>query len=180
VKRALLQIAILAVLAAVGATGAIIGERFLRLPFRSTNDLLHQKESPVTLDFLIPAATYVDDRMTIKEVIKVRFTRERATHERWLRSVLGVIPERYRHLANVVLFSFWFFCFMTFFRVFTFMGYGRAFRVSLLMAGITYVFMPDLIPGSKDDIVFVAVPAALMAGRWLLSRAADRKHLKTA
>jgi len=180
VKRALVQAAILAVLAAVCVAGAVGGKRFLGLPFRHTNDLLHQKGSPITLDFLIPAATYVDDKMTIEEVIKVRLTKERAIHERWLRSLLGVIPERYRHVANLVFFGFWFFCFMTFFRVFTFMGYGRAFRVSLLMAGLTYAFMPDLAPGSKDDLVFVAVPATLVAGRWLLSRVASGKHSKMA
>jgi hypothetical protein len=180
VKRALVQVLILVVLAAVSAAGVVEGKRFLGLPFRPTNDLLHRKGSPITLDFLIPAATYVDDRMTIGEVIRVRLTKEKAIHEKWLRSLLGVIPERYRHLANLALFGFWFFCFMTFFRVFTFMGYGRAFRVSLLMAGVTYAFMPDLAPGSKDDLVFVAVPATLVAGRWILSRVAGGKHSKMA
>jgi hypothetical protein len=178
VKKALAQAAILAVLASVCAAGAIEGKRFLGLPFRHTNDLLHQKGSPITLDFLIPAATYVDDRMTIEEVIKVRFTKERAIHEKWLRSLLSIVPERYRHLANLVLFGFWFFCFMTFFRVFTFMGYWRAFRVSLIMAGVTYAFMPDLVPGSRDDFVFVALPATLVVGRWFLYRVAGDKHSK--
>jgi hypothetical protein len=180
VKRALVQISILAVLAAVCATGAIVGKRFLGFPFRQTNDLLHQKESPITLDFLIPAATYVDERMTIGEVIKVRFTREKAVHERWLRSLLGLIPEKYRHLINLLLFGFWFFCYMTFFRVFTFMGYGRAFRVSLLMGGVTYGFMPDLAPGWVDDLLYMAVPVTLVAGRWLLRRFASRKQSKKA
>jgi hypothetical protein len=160
--------------------GALEGKRLLALPFRQTNDFLHQRGSPMTLDFLIPAATYVDEKMTIREVMKVRFTSERAFYERWLRFLLGVIPERYRHLVNLVLFSFWFFCYMTFFRVFTFMGYGRAFRVSLLMGGVTYAFMPDLAPGSRDDLVFLAVPVALVAGRWLLSRFARGKRSKMA
>ncbi len=75
-----------------GCHGAIVGKRLLGLPFRQTNDLLHRKEAPITLDFLIPAATYVDERMTIGEVIKVRFTKERAIHEKWLRSLLGSDP----------------------------------------------------------------------------------------
>jgi hypothetical protein len=172
VKRALIQISILAALAALCGAGAIEGKKFLGLPFRQTNDLLHQSEAPITLDFLIPAATYVSDRMTIGEVIKVRLASERALHERWLRSLLSLIPEKYRYLVNFLLFSFWFFCFMTFFRVFTFMGYGRAFRVSLLMGGVTYAFMPDLVPGSVDDVLFMAVPVTLMAGRWFLNRRA--------
>jgi hypothetical protein len=180
VKRALIQISILAVLAAVCALGVIEGKRLLGLPFRQTNDLLHQRGAPITLDFLIPAATYVDERMTIGEVVKVRFTSEKAVHERWLRSLLGLIPERYRHLVNFLLFGFWFFCYMTFFRVFTFMGYGRAFRVSLLMAGVTYGFMPDLAPGWVDDFLYMAVPVTLVAGRWLLRRVAAGKRSKRA
>ena len=160
--------------------GAIEGKKLLGLPFRQTNDLLHQGEAPITLDFLIPAATYVDERMTIGEVIKVRLTGERAVHEKWLRFLLGFIPEKYRHLVNLLLFGFWFFCYMTFFRVFTFMGYGRAFRVSLLMGGVTYVFMPDLAPGWMDDFFYIAVPVALVAGRWLLCRIAAGKRSKKA
>lgn len=179
-KRALIQISILALLASACATGVFEARRLLGLPFRPTNDLLHRKGSPLTLDFLIPAATYVDDRMTVGEVIKIRYNKERAIQERWLRSLLDLIPLKYRHLTNFLLFSFWFFCFMTFFRVFTFMGYGRAFRVSLLMAGATYGFMPDLVPGSGDDFLFVAVPIALVAGRWLSRRIAGSKPPKMA
>lgn len=176
----MVQVSILATLAATCAMGAIQGKRVLGLPFRQTNDLLHQRESPITLDFLIPGGTYVDERMTIGEVIKVRFTSEKAIHERWLKSILGLIPGRYRLLVSLFLFIFWFFCYMAFFRVFTFMGYGRAFRVSLLLGGVTYAFMPDLIPGSKDDFVFVAVPAGLVLGRWLLSRVSRSKQSKMA
>jgi len=178
VRRALIQLSILAALAAVCAMGAVEGKRLLGLPFRQTNDLLHQRGSAITLDFLIPAATYVDERMTIGQVIKARFTGEKAFHERWLRSLLALIPERYRHLVNLLLFCFWSFCYMTFFRVFTFMGYGRAFRVSLLMGGVTYAFMPDLAPGSMDDLVFVAVPIILMTGRWSLSRVVGSRRSK--
>ena len=67
---------------------------------------------------------------------------------------------------------------MTFFRVFTFMGYWRAFRVRLIMAGVTYAYMPDLVPGSRDDFVFVALPATLVVGRWFLYRVAGGKHSK--
>jgi len=46
---------------------------------------------------------------------------------------------------------------MTFFRVFTFMGYGRALRGSLLLGGVTYYFMPDFSPGRSDDIAFIGL-----------------------
>jgi hypothetical protein len=176
----LVQIWILAALAALCAVGAMEGKRLLGLPFRQTNDLLHQKGSAITLDFLIPASTYVDARMTIGEVLKVRLTKERAVHERWVRSLLGLIPAKYRHLLNLLLFSFWFLCYMTFFRVFTFMGYGRAFRTSLLMGGVTYAFMPDFAPGSVDDVLFVAVPATLVAARWFIRRVASGKRSRIA
>ena len=50
----------------------LLVKHILQLPFGQTNDALHKKKSAFTLDFLIPSATYIDDKMTIGEIIKVR------------------------------------------------------------------------------------------------------------
>ncbi|MGB5992448.1 MAG: hypothetical protein WBG61_09005, partial [Desulfobacterales bacterium] len=41
--------------------------KILSLPFRQTNDLLHEQGFPLTLDFLIPAGRYIDETITVKE-----------------------------------------------------------------------------------------------------------------
>jgi hypothetical protein len=153
-QKKILQAVILLLLASVCLSGFLIVKHILHLPFRSTNDTLHKKNPAFTLDFLIPSGTHIDETITIGEVIKVRFTKEKAPYEKVLRALFDLIPQRYRFLANL----FWFLCFMTFFRVFTFMGYGRSLRGSLLFGGITYYFMPDFSPGIGDDILFIGIP----------------------
>jgi hypothetical protein len=69
---------------------------------------------------------------------------------------------------------------MTFFRVFTFMGYGRSLRGSLFLGGVTYYFMPDFSPGRADDIFFLAVPLLIILLRkYILRRKEKRKGLVT-
>ena len=51
----------------------LLSQNLLALPFRETNDKLHEMKSPVTLDFLIPGGFYMDDKVTIREVIQKRF-----------------------------------------------------------------------------------------------------------
>ena len=160
--RTTLQVIILLLVASVCLSGFLIVKHILNLPFRSTNDALHKKNSAFTLDFLIPSGTYIDDKITIGEVIKVRFTKEKAPYEKVLRALFDLIPHRYRFLANLFLFLFWFLCFMTFLRVFTFMGYGRSLRGSLFFGGITYYFMPDFSPGKGDDILFISLPLLII------------------
>jgi len=59
-------------------------------------------------------------------------------------------------------FSFLGFSFYDFFRVFTFMGYGRALRGSLLLGGLVYFFMPDFSPKQIDDTVFIGIPLSII------------------
>ena len=69
-----------------------------------------------------------------------------------------------------IVFLFWAFLFMTFFRVFTFMGYGRALRGSLLLGGLVYFFMPDFSPEKIDDTVFIGIPLSIIILRAYISR----------
>jgi hypothetical protein len=133
----------------------LLAQHVLNLPFAQTNKSLHQANSAFTLDFLIPGGTYLDERLTIREVIRLRFKEKTDPFENLLRTLCEPIPLRYRLLADVLLFCFWTLCYLTLFRVFTLMSYGRALRGSLLLGAVTYYFMPDLSPGVGDDIIFI-------------------------
>ncbi len=155
------------------ACGLLAGGYFgvkalLDFPFRATNDMLHERSWPINLDFLIPAGVHINERMTIGQVVKIRLQGHKALYERLTTALLKTMPERYRHMANLFLYTGWFFLFMTFLRVFTFMGYGRAFRTAMLLAGITYFFMPDLIPGRWDDLCALLIPSGIIGIRWWL------------
>jgi len=164
-QRKILQVIIILLLASFVLSGFLLVRHILHLPFRPTNDALHQKKSAFTLDFLIPSGTHLDENITIGEVVKIRFTKEKAPYKKVLCAFFDLIPHRYRFLANLFLLLFWFLCFMTFTRVFTFMGYGRALRGSLLLGGITYYFMPDFSPGKGDDILFISIPLFIILFR---------------
>jgi len=64
---------------------------------------------------------------------------------------------------------------MTFFRVFTFTGYGRSLRGSLVFGGITYYFMPDFSPGKGDDIVFIGLPVFIILLRAYIHRGKEKE-----
>lgn len=174
-KRTTFQVIILLLLASLCLSGYLLVRHILRLPFRSTNDTLHKRQSAFNLDFLIPSGTYLDEKITIGEVVKLRISKERPFYERVLRAFFDLIPPRYRYLADLFLFLFWLLCFMTFLRVFTFMGYGRALRGSLLLGGITYYFMPDFSPGKGDDIVFIGIPLLIIIAKAYLSHRKKRE-----
>lgn len=163
--RFTLQILLLVFLASLCLCGYLLGRHILNLPFRHTNDALHQRGSDFTLDFLIPAGTYLNEKITIGEVIKIRFKREKSIYEKVMRAISELIPARYRFVADMAIFFLWFFCFMTFIRIFTFIGYSRSLRTSLLLAGITYYFMPDFSTGKGDDLLFILFPLFIIAFR---------------
>ena len=164
-KRSISQSIILLLLAIFCIVGILLVKHILQLPFGQTNDALHKKKSAFTLDFLIPSATYIDDKMTIGDIIKVRARKETSFYETLLKSIADLIPARYRYVANFIVFLFWTFLFMTFLRVFTFVGYGRALRGSLLLGGLVYFFMPDFSPGNIDDSAFVGIPMLIVISR---------------
>ncbi len=154
--------------------GYLATDHILNLPFRPTNDELHRMESAVTLDFLIPAGTYMDEKMTIREVVKIRIDRANPRYRRTAAFLSDTIPFKFRSLANLVLFLFWSFLFVTFFRVFTFLGYARALRGSLLLGGACYYFMPDFSPGIIDDAIFFAFPLGIVLIRFYAVRRKKR------
>ena len=156
--------------------GYLYIDHLLSLPFRATNDALHQRNSDFNLDFLIPGGVYIDEDMTIEDVAKVRMKREKAFYERWTQAIFDLIPVEYRYLANLIFFLFWLLCFMTFFRVFTFMGYSRSLRTSLLFGSLTYYFMPDFAPGSGEDSLLVGLVLSFITGRWIVLRRKRKKE----
>ena len=168
--RVIFQVLLLLLLAAFCISGYFLTKHFLRLPFRSTNDSLHKKESPITLDFLIPSGTHIDEKMTIGEVIKVRSKQETTFYEKILKSLSTLIPGKYCYLADLVLFAFWSFLYMTFMRLFTFMGYGRSLRISLFLGACTYYFMPDFTVGKGDDFFFIGVALLIIILRTYIHR----------
>ena len=168
--RMIFQVLLLLLLAAFCISGYFLTRHFLHLPFRSTNDSLHKKESPITLDFLIPSGTHIDEKMTIGEVIRVRSKQETTFYEKILKSLSTLIPGKYRYFADLVLFAFWSFLYMTFMRVFTFMGYGRSLRISLFLGACTYYFMPDFTVGKGDDFFFIGVALLIIILRTYIHR----------
>jgi hypothetical protein len=175
-RRFTLQILLLVLLASLCLGGYLTARHILKLPFRPPNDVLHQRGSAFTLDFLIPAGTYLNEKITIGEVIRICFEKERSLYKKVLRAISDLIPPGYRLVADLLLFLFWFFCFMTLFRIFTFMGYSRALRASLMLGGITYYFMPDFSPGKGDDIFFIVVPLLIIALQVYLLRRKERRR----
>ncbi len=157
-KKVIFQLVLLFLVISICLTGYLLSKRALGLPFRATNDALHQRDGSLTLDFLIPAGTYVDEKMTIGDVIGQRLEANASLYEKVVDPLLESIPLRYRFIAGSIIFLFFVFSFMAFFRVFTFMGYTRALRISFLLAGITYYFLPDLTIGRIDDYIFIGVP----------------------
>ena len=154
---------------------ALVVNHLLNLPFRSTNDALHEKKSSFTLDFLIPASTHIDDKATIREVIRTRTAKETSTYEGMLQAITEIVPNKFLYLADLILFLFWAFLFMTVLRVFTFVGYSRALRISLLLGACVYYFMPDLSPGRIDDGFFILVAALMIVLRVILKRRRKKK-----
>ncbi len=169
-KKGIFQFVLLLCLACICMAGFFLGRYVIQLPFRDANDALHKDGAPFTLDFLIPGGTYVDEKATIGDVIKTRLKKSGSPLEKAFRTVSDLIPPPYRYVGDALLFFFWTLCFLTFLRVFTFIGYGRALRTSLFLGGVTYYFMPDFSPGSGDDILFVAVPLLIIVARFYMHR----------
>jgi len=169
-KRAVYQVVLILVLAALSLIVVLFVQHILQLPFRPTNDALHKEGAAMTLDFLIPGGTYLDEKATIGEVIRIGLKKTSNPFEKVLQPLSDLIPSRYRYLGDILLFFFWTLSFLTFFRVFTFMGYGRALRTSLFLGGVTYYFMPDFSPGSGEDILFVGFPLLIILFRFYLVR----------
>jgi hypothetical protein len=174
-RRWVLQIVLL-----LGAAAFVLGllwgwQAAMRIPFRAANDSLHEKDSALTLDFLIPAGTHIDKKMTIGEVLKIRLARKTSPFEAAVRAISEQIPPAYIWFGNLMLFLFWSFCVLTLLRLFTFMAYARSLRTSLFLGGITYYFMPDFSPAGWEDLLFVIGPVLLIILRFYWVR--RKKHI---
>ena len=146
-----------AALLVLGATGIYLGyQKVVSLPFRATNDYLHQRNAPVTLDFLIPGGTYIDEKMTIREVARIRFAQPQDRVEQAVRHLSEMVPLKYRLVAGAVLYLFSVLLFLAFLRVFTWARYTTALAASFFLGALVYFFMPDLVVGRWDDVGFLA------------------------
>jgi hypothetical protein len=153
-----------------------LSQRGLSLPFRQTNDMLHKMDSPVTLDFLIPSGFYIDQKVTIGEVVQHRFQKPGNRLALALTRISESVPARYRYTGTVLLYLFWTFLFLVFYRLFTWMTYASALRMSFLCGAILYFFMPDLVMGRLDDGAFLVWAMALLVmALWLRKRRAGKK-----
>ncbi len=155
----------------------IICQKVLSMPFRTTNDALHKQEAPITLDFLIPGGTHIDDKMTIGQVIKIRFEKPKGRMNNFIKEVSQYIPFKYRFLGTLGLYLFWTFLFLIFFRIFTWMRYGLALTMSFFAGSLIYFFMPDLVLGRIDDVGFLGWALAFTgAGWWYAKRKRAQYH----
>ncbi len=173
--RVALRLIPVLLLIAFAAGGYFFVRHLSGLSFRTVNDSLHSTGSPVTLDVLIPAGVHIDYKVTVGEVAGIRLKEKRSLMDRTIRYISELIPPGYRVISNVIVFFFWSFLYLIFLRVFTFAGYGRCIRISLLAGGVTYYFMPDFSAGNWDDVAFIALPVLV-----IVSRSIWRKRKKAA
>ena len=146
-------------------------QKMLSLPFRETNDSLHRQGAVITLDFLIPGGVHIDEKMTLGEVLLIRFGKPRGRLNKFARDASESIPLKYRLLGTSVLYLFWTFLFLVFFRIFTWMSYIRALIISFFAGALVYFFMPDLILGRVDDaIIWGWTIAFAITVRWYSKR----------
>lgn len=141
----------------------VMTDHLLSLPFRPVNDRLHAENMPITLDFLIPARVHIDDRMTIGTVIRHRFHAPKTTLVRMVEKTSQLLPARYRILAVLIIYAFWSFLFLVFFRIFTWMRYWTAIAFSFLCGAAVYFFMPDVMIGRWDDAGVLLWAVAVLA-----------------
>ena len=144
--------------------------KILSLPFRQTNDLLHAQGFPLTLDLLIPEGRYIDETMTVKEVLHYRLHKPSKKYHLFLSKISENIPVKYRVTATTVFYLFWTLLFLVFFRIFTWMRYTTALFISFLFGAVVYFFMPDFIIGKIDDSIFVGWALALLGLRLWMKR----------
>lgn len=151
-------------------------QKIFSMPFRATNDSLHKQEAPITLDSLIPAGIYLDEKITIGQVIRMRFEKPRGRFNRFIQRVSKSIPWKYRLWGTMVLYLFWTFLFLIFFRIFTWIRYIVALGISFFAGALVYFFMPDLMLGRVDDVVFLGWAITFAVAGWWFSKGRKTKY----
>jgi len=91
-KRAISQVILILALASLCFIEFFFVQHILQLPFRPANDALHKDGAAMTLDFLIPGGTYLDEKVTIGEVIKIRLRKTSGPFEKVLQPLSDLIP----------------------------------------------------------------------------------------
>ena len=173
-KMMLSMASLLCLIIGVG-TIFIIGQKVFSMPFRATNDALHKQEAPITLDFLIPGGTHINDKMTIGQVIGIFLEKPKGRMHNFIKGVSENIPFKYRFLGTLGLYLFWTFLFLIFFRIFTWMRYALALIISFFAGSLVYFFMPDLVLGRIDDVGFLGWSIACAGAGWWYAK---RKKLQ--
>ena len=87
----------------LGTVYFVCQKNYLML-FRATNDTLHQHGAPITLDDLIPAGTHIDEKMTIGQVVRIRFKKPKERFDRYIKRISESVPLKYRLLGPMVLY----------------------------------------------------------------------------
>ena len=151
-------------------------QKIFSMPFRSTNDALHKQGAPITLDSLIPAGTYIDEKITIGQVVRMRFAKPRGRFNHFIQKITGSIPLKYLFWGTMVLYLFWTFLFLVFFRIFTWIRYVVALNISFLAGALVYFFMPDFILGKVDDVVFLGWAITFAIAGWWFSKQRKYKY----
>ena len=151
-------------------------QKIFSMPFRSTNDALHKEGAPITLDSLIPSGIHIDEKMTIGQVVRMRFEKPRGRFNRFIQRISKSIPLKYLFLGTTVLYVFWTFLFLVFFRIFTWIRYVVALGISFLAGALVYFFMPDFIMGRVDDAVFLGWAVTFAVVSWWFSKRRKCKH----
>ena len=154
-------------------------KKILFMSFRATNDSLHKKEAPITLDFLIPSGTHIDEKMTIGDVIKIRFKGPKSKANQFFQKISEIIPFKYRFLGTTVLYLFWTLLFLVFFRIFTWMRYVVALSISFFAGALVYFFMPDLVMSGIDDVAFLVWAIVFWGIFWWSSRRKKMRGIYT-
>lgn len=145
-------------------------QKIMSLSFRQTNNFLHAHGAPVTLDFLIPKGRHIDDKITVKEVLYQRFGQPYTKLNLFFSKASENMPLKVLVAETIVLYLFWTFLFLVFFRIFTWMRYASVWLISFLLGAGLYFFMPDFIHGRIDDGIFLGWAIALIGLRFLVRR----------
>jgi hypothetical protein len=80
-------------------------------------------------------------------------------------------------ILRVAMFVFFILVFMTFFRIFTFMGYFRSVRAAVFCAAVLYALLPNPTGELWDEILFLAIAVALILIRatWVQQKRRRKK-----
>lgn len=159
------------------ATLAGITHVGLNLNFKKTHDFLAKHDLGWITETIYPHPKLVGPEFTIGQVISERWK----TRLTWLEQAAVKVDEmiglRMQIILRVVFWLWLCFVFMTFFRVFTFMGYTRSLRTALFMGALFYAMLPNPTRTTWDEYTFLSIGAGIILLRFIWVRSRRRKKL---